>query len=727
MSQYSNLDSKKQYTQSFTNYTSRDFNSIKQSLIQHIKSYFPQVYKDFNESSPGMMLVELSAYVGDVLNYYIDDSFKELMLPLSNDRRNVINLAKLSGFKPRPITPSFVDLKFTLEVDATNVSTNPIPDSSQLLTIDAGTIVASNTQPDIVFETLEPIDFRVDKKLEEKFVVSTLDDSTGLVSTMKGERKVKAVSGQTKTITFNVNEPEQFRKLTIPDTDVIEILSCVDTQGNNWYEVDYLAQENVAIESYTGGGSDSSQTNADGETSIVPSSLKFLKTTKRFIRETNEDNTTSLVFGNGVIRNGNSFNTTYLQLEQEGVNLPTTNFSPPPLDVTMGGFYESLGESPQNTALTITYRAGGGLDSNLAAENLTVINSATTIPAGGSTTNLTVTNDLPAVGGKEGDATEEIRYNALANYSTQNRCVTKEDFEARTISMPGRFGSIAKVFCTQGGAKQEFLQINELQDLKSMLSTLLDKFNDLDNITDLNAINLNDATLLNYFDGPQQPPSSEQTSKFLNTIDNVINSYETDNTTYNPTTDIYVLSYNTDGKLITSPGLVKQNLQSYLNQFRMLTDKIRILDGFVINFGVFFNVMAFPGFNKTVIKNNCINAIRDFYDVKNMNFKEVLYTADVVSILNSIEGVKAVNDVVFTQKENFLDSEESFTDPLYSKSFNNFGEIINLNSLGYGFLYDFNQFFTDDAVSGRGVVLPSVDPSVFEIKNPQTDIRGVVK
>ena len=159
----------------------------------------------------------------------------------------------------------------------------------------------------------------------------------------------------------------------------------------------------------------------------------------------------------------------------------------------------------------------------------------------------------------------------------------------------------------------------------------------------------------------------------------------------------------------------------------MLTDKIRILDGFVINFGVFFSVMAFPGFNKTVIKNNCINAIRDFYDVKNMNFKEVLYTADVVSILNSIEGVKAVNDVVFTQKENFLDSEESFTDPLYSKSFNNFGEIINLNSLGYGFLYDFNQFFTDDAVSGRGVVLPSVDPSVFEIKNPQTDIRGVVK
>ena len=155
MSQYSNLDNKKQYTQNFTDYTSRDFNSIKQSLIQHIKSYFPQVYKDFNESSPGMMLVELSAYVGDVLNYYIDDSFKELMLPLSNDRRNVLNLSKLSGFKPRPIAPSYVDLKFTLEVDAnTDDITGIIPDATQKLTLEAGTIVASNTQPDIVFETL---------------------------------------------------------------------------------------------------------------------------------------------------------------------------------------------------------------------------------------------------------------------------------------------------------------------------------------------------------------------------------------------------------------------------------------------------------------------------------------------------------------------------------------------------------------------------------------------
>ena len=150
MDSYSNFDKKNQYGQSVTNYTSRDFSSIKQSLIQHVKSYFPQVYRDFNETSPGMMLIELSAYVGDVLNYYIDDSFKEMLLPLSEDRRNVINLSKITGYKPKPVVPSFVDLKFSLVVDAdTSDINNVIPNASQRLTIQAGTSVTSTQDPEI--------------------------------------------------------------------------------------------------------------------------------------------------------------------------------------------------------------------------------------------------------------------------------------------------------------------------------------------------------------------------------------------------------------------------------------------------------------------------------------------------------------------------------------------------------------------------------------------------
>ena len=111
-----------------------------------------------------------------------------------------------------------------------------------------------------------------------------------------------------------------------------------------------------------------------------------------------------------------------------------------------------------------------------------------------------------------------------------------------------------------------------------------------------------------------------------------------------------------------------------------------------------------------------------------MKFKQVLYAADVVNVLNSLEGIKAVNDVVFTQQNNFTDNTTLFTSPLYSKSINQDGETININNNNYGHLYDFAPFFDSlNSPAGRGVILPSYDPAVFEIKNPNTDIKGVVR
>ena len=138
--------------------------------------------------------------------------------------------------------------------------------------------------------------------------------------------------------------------------------------------------------------------------------------------------------------------------------------------------------------------------------------------------------------------------------------------------------------------------------------------------------------------------------------------------------------------------------------------------------------MTFPGYDKTEVKARCIDAIKDFYNIKNMKFNPVLYTADVVNILNSLEGIKAVNDVIFTQQNNFTDGTTIFSEPLYSKSINQNGETININSNNYGHLYNFETFFdVVNSPSGRGVILPSYDPAVFEIKNPDSDIKGVVR
>ena len=112
-----------------------------------------------------------------------------------------------------------------------------------------------------------------------------------------------------------------------------------------------------------------------------------------------------------------------------------------------------------------------------------------------------------------------------------------------------------------------------------------------------------------------------------------------------------------------------------------------------------------------------------------MQFKEVLYSTEIASILSKIKGVKAVNDVIFTQDRDFTTpgQEGVFKNILYSKSININGEVTIVNDRGYGFYYDFKQFFNYSAPQGRGVVLPSVDPSIFEIKDMNTDIKGVVR
>ena len=464
--------------------------------------------------------------------------------------------------------------------------------------------------------------------------------------------------------------------------------------------------------------------------------MSFIRTTKRFITETNEDNTTSLIFGNGIVKNGKRFETTFLELEQEGVNLPTTNFSPKPLDASVGNYYESLGESPQNVTLTITYRVGGGINANLPAGDLISVSSATTIPAGSSIANLSVTNTLPALGGKEGDFTEEIRQGALGNYSSQNRCVTKEDFEARSIAMPPKFGSVAKVYCTTGGSIDSNEYKEDIANLKTTINTLMNTILETSggpdgvftekSTSELEYVNLNNPNLLAQLSATGDSLSTEDRDRINTLFDNVID-YSNDDY-YNPTIDLYVLSYDINRKLIKSPTLIYQNLKNYLNQFKMLSDKIRILPGYIINFGVVFDVMTFPGYNASVVKSRCIEAIKQFYAVEKMKFKQILYTADVVNLLNSLEGIKAVNDVVFTQDINFTDNTTAFSTPLYSKSINDLGESTTINSNNYGHYYDFNKFFSiQDSPAGRGVVLPSFDPSIFEIKNPDTDIKGVVR
>ncbi len=426
------------------NYTSKDFSTIKADLIEYTKAYFPDTYKDFNETSPGMMLIELSSYVGDVLSYYIDYNYKENLLATATEKRNVRRLSEFLGYKVPNKTPSVVSLKVTTTIDANADGT---PNYGQApSSIDSGLQIASSVDSQILFETTGEIDFTSSGSGDPAISAPTLD-SNGEAESYTLTRYVRAVSGKTKSKSFTITSPSKFLELDLGDDNVVEILSCTDSSALTWYEVDYLAQEKVLKETHYSDDTTRDSAYDQGNATTVLSSIpvpyvaEYIKTNKKFISKFDEDTQTYKVcFGNGLFRFSNS-GSNVDPVEQAGVTINGTNIAdiPGAIGSTIGNNL-NLGETPANTIMTFSYRDGGGATSNVQAGELTTINNA---PDG---VTISVTNDEPSVGGTDGQTVDEIRHNAGAFFATQLRCVTKEDYTARIQSIPTKFGSIAKSF-----------------------------------------------------------------------------------------------------------------------------------------------------------------------------------------------------------------------------------------------------------------------------------------
>ncbi len=432
------------------NYTSKDFSTIKADLIEYTKSYFPDTYKDFNETSPGMMLIELASYVGDVLSYYIDYNYKESLLTTATERKNVLRLAEFLGYKTTPTTPAIARLRINTEFAA---DSNGNPDFSNLATvggrIESGLKVGSTENSELIFETMGDVDFTISGSPDVPPVVtSTRQDGTA--RTYIATRFVNAVSGETKTKSFTVTSPTKFLELDLGVQDVVEILDVRDSSNAKYYEVNYLAQDRILKEiSYAedrvsaydqGLGTGSFSTDVS-----IPYTLEYIKTNKKFVKKVDpETNNTKLQFGNGLYKfnvSGSSSAGLFSVIEQQGMNVagvPGSVINASLNNLTTNNSL-NLGETPANTILTVTYRQGGGALSNAQANELTDVLNA---PAG---TSITVTNPEPASGGTDGETIQEIKENAKTFFASQNRCVTREDYEARILNLPAKFGNIAKV------------------------------------------------------------------------------------------------------------------------------------------------------------------------------------------------------------------------------------------------------------------------------------------
>jgi len=703
------------------NYLNKDFSTLKKSLIEYAKTYFPNTYRDFNETSPGMMLIEMSAYVGDVLSFYIDQQYKEMMLPLAEERRNVVNIAKILGYKIKPISAALTTLRFSQDIGTVGIE--PIEPSlsdvdGQTPRLAAGTQVKSISNSDVIFETLDYVDFTITGS-NASITATGWDSETGLVDTFTITKEVAAISGKTKTKNFVIGSPSKFLRLNLTETNVIEILDVTDSNGNTWYEVDYLAQAGVFKEThYTDDtnlpnayelADNDPGTESPGELA-VPYSLSIINTSKKFIVEVNDNNTTSLVFGNGILKNGQLIGEDFLNTQQAGITIPgEPSLFDDPVDPLAGSNKSTLGETPSNVNLIVTYRVGGGLSSNIPSNDLTTLVSADN--------NISVTNSTPATGGSAGDTIEEIRHKASAHFASQQRCVTKEDYEARILSLPAKFGSIAKVFVDRvsptGGVSLETTSNTEnIEFLTNLVGDYIDELLDPDVEEPYNQ-----GTLTTIIESNLQVGA--------NLIYNEAEGYKT--------LDAYILNYNNNKDLIW-PEINSRmilNLKTYLEKFRIITDRVNIMRGYIVNFGVVFDVVATRGVNKSEVKLRCIDTIIEYFNVDKMQFRQPLYVSDLEYDLSGIDGVRSVKYVTLTQELDYNNGNEKVfgpTDPgggLYNYFFDpelieNIFEPASSNP-GYGFAYDFKDAFRD------GLILPSITPSVFELKNPNENVKGIVR
>ena len=429
-------------------YVDRDFNTIRASLIQYSKTYFPNTFNDFTETSTGMLFMEMAAYVGDVLSFYLDNQIQETFIQKARQTTNLYALAYSLGYVPKVTTVATSEISFYQQVPAILSGSTYVPDFNYSLIIPENTQVTSNTNTTQKFLIEDAIDFSASSSLDPTEVsVYQISGVNPTYYLLKKNRK--AISATVATETFTFTNAIKFDTKTIRATNIIGILDVVDTDGNTWYEVPNLAQENV-FNSIRNTNTNDPNYSVDTE---VPYILELKTVQRRFATRFMDSGSLQLQFGAGSTRS--TTEEIIPNPDNVGLGLPfertklTTAFSP-----VNFVFTNTYGIAPYNTTLTVRYLVGGGAKANVEGGSLTQVNTSNIVFINPNLANTTLANQifssiatnnpLAADGGMDGDTVEEIRQNSLGNFQNQLRTVTTQDYLVRALSMPANLGVIAK-------------------------------------------------------------------------------------------------------------------------------------------------------------------------------------------------------------------------------------------------------------------------------------------
>jgi hypothetical protein len=605
-------------------YINRDFSDFRQRLIEYSQIYFPNTYNDFSPTSPGMLFMEQSAYVGDVLSFYLDNQFQENFIQYAQQTNNIFELAYMFGYKPKTTGVAQATIDIYQQLPAKTVGGITSPDFDYAITVNENTVVSS--QNGATFLIQDKLDFSVSSSEDPtEITVYQISGNTPQYYLLKKSRN--AISATISSQNFNFAEPQPFTTINISANNIIGILDVVDSDGNSWYEVDHLGQEMI-YKSVT--NTNINDPNNVTNIGLVPYILKLEKVQRRFATRFTSLTNLQIQFGAGnpadtdeeITPNPNNI----------GLGLPfiksklTAAYSP-----TNFLYTNTYGIAPSNTTLTIRYLTGGGVTSNTGANTLVNFdntNSQFNNPNLNSTTanyifsSLASNNPNAASGGRGGDTLEEIRQNTLALIASQQRSVTADDYLVRALSMPSQFGSISKAYI-------------------------------------------------------EQPKLTDESVSTIETL------------------NLFCLSQNTSGQLDYASDLLKKNLRTYLSQYRIIGDNIEIKDAFIINIGVDFEIIVLPEYNNNEILLDCISSLQDYFNINNWQINQPIFLRDLYIRLDRIKGVQTVKSINISNKAG--------------------------TTLGYSeYAYDIT------GATQNQVIYPSLDPSIFEVRYPNLDIKGKV-
>ena len=551
-------------------------------------------------------MLDMTAYVGDVLSFYLDYQVNESFLDSAIENQNINRLARQMGYRQSgtAVSEGIVTTYVLVPASSTGVS----PDLRYAPVLRNGT--KFNATNGSVFTLIEDIDF---SKSENEVITATVNTTTGLPTSFAIKARGRIRSGELKVEYFSVGEYVRYPKFTLSDTFVTEIVDVFDASGNRYYEVEYLSQDTVY----------SPVINRNNDSDNVPYIMKPRVVPRRFVTEF-QGTSTSIQFGHGSEEN---LTTDLLSepanvvLDMHGKNYVTDkSFDPTNLIET-----DSLGVAPSDTTLTVIYRSNNTQNVNISANSLESLadvdirfqnpNQLQDSEIRNVIASLEFENEEPIVGNVEAIEAEEIRQRAYGLYAAQNRAVTKEDYKALIYKMPSKFGAIKRC--------------NLVQDKDSFKRNL----------------------------------------------------------------NLYVISENSNGDLIRTPQTLKNNLKTWLSNYKMINDTIDILDGKIVNIGIEYEILVDKEENRFAALDLSNRVLANRF-ARKFEFGEPLLFSDIFQVLKNIPNVLDVGEVRIVKRTGAQYSDVDFSIDRYSSA------------------------------DGRTIIPP--EDFIFEIKIPSSDIRGTV-